>query len=79
MVHPIVLLKKTELQLLRKRNPSILYQLSVKPPQLRNYDYWQYGNGSHASSRRIILWSALLYARKDNENLTSICHLVLEV
>lgn len=74
---PYCAILEFELHLLRYCNPSISYQRSPKPDQLRNDDYWRYVKGLLASSRRRILGPVILLARTENKNVISTCQIVV--
>lgn len=53
-------------------------KLDPVPVQIQSRPYWQYGKGSHASSKRKILGSILLKANSDSGAPVLIRHLVLD-
>lgn len=58
--------------------PSWDCSLKPIPSQITETPYWQYGLGSHASSRRRIMGSVLIYAESDQEVPLQIGYLVIE-
>lgn len=74
---PYSAIGEVEVQLLRNQLSTDLI-LEPKPDELQNYEYWQYGTGSHSSSKRKIVGSVLLFAKTDNKNTISIRHIVVD-
>ena len=74
---PYSAIGENELNYLRTRVLSLPLQIEPQPAELRQYSFWQYGSGSHASARRRIIGSVVLFATTDNGNSISIRHLVV--
>lgn len=66
----------TKLRLLHGINSSA-HTLDPKPDKLRSDSFWQFGKGSHSSTKSRILGSILLFAVFDNGECISIRHMVI--
>lgn len=74
---PFSAIGEVELNLLRSRLEYVSPSLLDKPPQLQQFDSWQFGVGEHASAARAILGSVEICVRTDSHKLVSIRHLVI--
>lgn len=66
-----------ELQIVSKK---LIHPPSIKFNQVEfaEKDSWQYGSGSHASSKKAIIGSVEIYISTDSEDLISVRHLVIK-
>lgn len=67
-----------ELRLLSGLKHIDARHLEPKPPSIAHFDWWQYGQGDHASTRRRILGSFNITAMSDSANLIRIRHLIVD-
>lgn len=67
-----------ELRAMSKRLFNQKWVIGEKSPELSEFDFWQYGSGSHSSSSPRIVGSVALSAVTNNGKPVSIRHLVIE-
>lgn len=75
---PYSAIGQLELSEISKKLILAASHLDRLPSSLRIFSYWQYGTGSHASPRRIMLGCVQLSIRTNSGNLITIRHLVIE-
>lgn len=73
---PYSAIGEMELHIIEKQ----VLHLPVLEPKLKifaNHDTWQYGSEDHDSQRKLILGSVEIFVKTYNDDLISICHLVI--